>query len=398
MKRYTLLERLELPRGFQAAGVSAGLKKSRRKDMAVILSELPAAMAGVFTTNQVQAAPVRLCRERLAGGAGRAIVINSGNANTCNGRNGRRDAERMATLAGGLLGVDSRQVFVCSTGRIGVPLPMETIERGIHALAGRVSARGGNDAARAIMTTDTRLKVCTVRFRADQRLVTLSALAKGAGMIEPHMATMLAFFLTDAAVRPAAMQAALGGAVADSFNRITVDGDQSTNDTVLVMANGAAGNRPLRPGHPDWPVFEAALREATLNLALKMVRDGEGARKLITVRVLGARTAGEADAAARAVANSLLVKTAWAGEYPNWGRVMDALGYSPARVVEEKVDLHYDHLLAVRHGVAAYASLEALKRVQRKPFFTLCINLNLGRGAAVVYTCDCTEEYVRINR
>jgi glutamate N-acetyltransferase/amino-acid N-acetyltransferase len=390
-------EEVILPPGFKAAGVAAGLKKDGRKDMALIVSEQPAVMAGVFTTNQVQAATVKLCRARLVGRTGRAVIINSGNANACTGKQGWRDAERMAQLTGELTGLAPDQVYVSSTGRIGVRMPMELIEAGIRAAVPALSVEGGTDASLAIMTTDTRPKRITASFEVDGKPATLTALAKGAGMIEPNMATMLAYILTDAVVEAGALQACLSAAVEQSFNRITVDGDRSTNDTVLFMANGVAGNRPLEPRHPDWKTFEHAVRELTLKLAMKMVEDGEGVTKVVTVRVSGARTPQEAETAARSVANSLLVKTSWAGEYPNWGRVMDALGYSRARVEEDKVDISYDRLPAARGGLYAGTPMDDLKRVVRQKAFTLTIHLNLGPGEAVVYTCNCTEEYVRIN-
>lgn len=396
-KKIVWSDEIRLPRGFRASGVAAGLKKENRKDMALIVSDQPAAVAGTFTTNQVQAATVKLCRERLAGRTGRGVIVNSGNANACTGAQGLKDAERMAQLTGELAGVPPELIFVSSTGRIGVQMPMDKIEAGIRAAVPALSPDGGDDASLAIMTTDTRPKRVTARFDVDGKPVTLCALAKGSGMIEPNMATMLAYLLTDAAVEAQALQMALSAAVEDSFNRITVDGDRSTNDTVLIFANGLAGNRPLEPGHPDWKTFEHAVRELTLKLALKMVEDGEGVTKVVTVKVLGAKTAQDAELAARSVANSLLVKTSWAGEYPNWGRVMDALGYSRARVEEDKVDIAYDQLPACRGGLYAGTPIDDLKRIVRQKAFTLTINLNLGAGETVVYTCNCTEEYVRIN-
>jgi glutamate N-acetyltransferase/amino-acid N-acetyltransferase len=390
-------ETVQLPGGYRAAGEAIGLKRSGRRDMALLVSDIPAAVAGVFTTNQVQSATVKLDRERLRGGVARAIIVNSGNANACNGPQGLRDADRMTELTGLLLGAPKKQVFVCSTGRIGIAMPMAIIEEGIGKVTAALSPRGGKNAATAIMTTDTRIKHATVALKINGKLVTLTGMAKGAGMIEPNMATMLAFLLTDAAVEQKALQGALKAAADQSFNRVSVDGDRSTNDTTLLLANGAAGNKPLKPGHPDWAKFCAALNAVALNLAIKMAADGEGATKLVTVRVLGAKNDFDADLAARAVANSLLVKTSWVGDYPNWGRLMDSIGYSRAKVVEEKVSIHYDNLLAVKDGVFATTPLKTLEKIQRQKKFTITINLNLGRGAAVVYTCDCTEEYVRIN-
>jgi glutamate N-acetyltransferase/amino-acid N-acetyltransferase len=231
----------------------------------------------------------------------------------------------------------------------------------------------------------------------DGKPVTVTGMCKGAGMIEPNMATMLCYLLTDAVVDSDALQSCLTDAVKKSFNRITVDGDRSTNDTVLLMANGEAGNKPLKKSHPDWDAFCEAVNTITMNLALKIVEDGEGASKVVTIRVKGARNEAEADIAARSVANSLLVKTSWVGDYPNWGRIMDALGYSEAKVDEGRVEIRYDDMPAAKDGVAAGTSLEDLKRVQRQKAFTIDIDLHLGAGEAVVYTCNCTEEYVRIN-
>ena len=390
-------EEIVLPTGFRAAGVAAGIKRPGIRDMALIVSDRPAVAAGVFTTNKVCAATVKLDRERLRGRIGRAIVVNSGNANACTGAAGVRDARRMAALTAERLGLDERTVFVCSTGRIGVPMPMPVIEKGIEQLVAAVSPEGGKDASEAILTTDTRPKRWTVRFRAGGRACTLTGMAKGAGMIEPKMATMLAFLLTDAAVAPAALQRALKTAVDGSFNRITVDGDRSTNDTVLLLANGAAGNPPLAEGRPGWRAFEAALAEVTLQLAKMIVRDGEGATRVAVIRVRGARDDRDADIAARSVANSLLVKTAWAGDDANWGRVMDALGYSAAKVVEEKVDLRFGPHWAVRRGAPGPATDAELRAVVAQPEFEVAIDLHLGKGEAIVYTCNITEEYVRIN-
>jgi len=396
-KKVTITEEIVLPKGFKASGAAVGLKKGNKRDMALLLSDVPATMAGTFTTNQVKAATVKLCQKRLAGRIGRAVIINSGNANACNGPQGLVDAERMAALTAKLIGADEKHVYVCSTGRIGVRLPMDIIEKGIPKTVEKLSKEGGVSAAEAIMTTDTRMKVCTAKLTVDDKTVTLTAMCKGAGMIEPNMATMLAFIMTDADVDANALQSCLTDAVNRSFNRVTVDGDRSTNDTVLFFANGQAGNRPLKPTHSDWKVFCEAVNAITINLALKIVADGEGASKVVTVRVKGARTEADADIAARSVANSLLVKTSWVGEYPNWGRVMDALGYSDAKIEEEKVEIRYDDKLAARNGVVAWSSVDDLKRVQRQKAFTIDIDLHIGKGEAVVYTCDCTEEYVRIN-
>ena len=388
-----------LPAGFRAAGIVAGLKKSRKPDMALFFSDVPAVLAGTFTTNQVKAATVRLDAERVAGGGGaRGVVVNSGQANACTGKQGYRDAQAMAAHAAQQFGVPAEQFLVCSTGRIGVPLRMDVILPGIEKLARSVAPAGGEAAARGIMTTDTRPKRFTATFSADGHPCRFTGIAKGAGMIQPCMATMLAFLLTDAKVDRRAMQKALKAAVDKSFNRISVDADQSTNDTVLLLANGCAGNRALKPGHRDWPAFVAALEGVTFRLAMEMVRDGEGAQKMVTVNVRGARTPADAEAAARSVANSFLVKTSWVGSYPNWGRIMDALGYSPAAIDENRVEIRYDHLLAAKNGLKAGASIAQLSKVAAQKEFAITIDLHLGRHAATVYSCDCTEEYVKINK
>ena len=388
-----------LPAGFRAAGIVAGLKKSRKPDMALFFSDVPAVLAGTFTTNQVKAATVRLDAARVADvGVARGIVVNSGQANACTGKQGLKDAQAMAVHAAKQFDVAPETFLVCSTGRIGVPLRMDIILPGIEKLATAVVPTGGESAARGIMTTDLVPKRYTATFRANGRTCRFTGIAKGSGMIQPCMATMLAFLLTDAKVDRRALQKALKAAVDKSFNRISVDADQSTNDTVLLLANGCAGNATLKPGHPDWPAFVAALEGVTFRLAMAMVRDGEGAQKLVTVRVQGARTPADAEAAARSVANSFLVKTSWVGSYPNWGRIMDALGYSPARVDETKVEIRYGKLLCARNGLKAGASIEQLSKVAAQKEFTITIDLHLGRHAATVYSCDCTEDYVKINK
>ena len=365
--------------------------------MALIYSTTPAAAAAVFTTNRVQAAPVKLDRAHLAAGCGRAIIVNSGNANACTGARGEQDALAMAKLTAELLGIPASTVFVCSTGAIGRTLPMDLIAAGIRQAAGQLSAAGGADAARAIMTTDTRRKQIALRLEIDGRPVTIGGMAKGSGMIAPNMATMLAFITTDAAVEQPALQSALRDAVNRSFNRITVDGDQSTNDTALCLANGAAGNTALRPGRPGWALFQRALRDLTLQLALMIVRDGEGATKLVTVRARNAPGRRAAGRVARAIAQSLLVKTSWFGADPNWGRVICAAGYAGAAIRPELIDIAYDGQLAVRGGQSAGLAEEALRAVIARPEFTLEVDLHQGRSSATIYTCDCSDKYVAIN-
>ena len=387
---------LPLPKGFSAAGIAAGIKKNK-KDMALIVSDVSSDAAAVFTTNQVKAAPVKWDIRVVEHNGARAIVMNSGNANACTGEQGMADTEAMAALAAGKLGIKPLDVFVCSTGTIGKPLPMDKIPGGIELLFDAVSPAGGMDAAEAMMTTDLVSKTVTVEIDLDGKPVRITGLAKGSGMIEPNMATMLAFILTDAAVEKHALQCALRSAADTSFNRITVDGDRSTNDTAICLANGLAGNEVITQNSKHWKLFFQTLEKVMFDLAMMIVKDGEGATRVITVKVTGAATNGEADEAARAVANSMLNKTAWAGKRPNWGRIMDAIGYSYAQVQENKVDIDYDDVPAVRKGMAAGTPEEKLVAAVSKEAFTININLNLGDSSTVVYTCNCTEDYVRIN-
>jgi glutamate N-acetyltransferase/amino-acid N-acetyltransferase len=366
--------------------------------MALIVSDAPSVTAGVFTTNQIKAAPVKWDIQVVEHNRSRAIVMNSGVANACTGVKGEADTQAMAALTAGTLGVDPADVFVCSTGTIGKFLPMDKIADGIEALFENLSPDNGQDAAEAMMTTDLVPKSLSVEIEIDGKPVRITGLAKGSGMIEPNMATMLAFILTDANVEKHALQCALRAATDTTFNRISVDGDQSTNDSVIALANGMAGNETLTQSSRDWNLFFQTLEKLMFELAMMIVRDGEGATKLVTVRVIGAASNGEADEAARAVANSMLNKTAWAGKRPNWGRIMDAIGYSHAQVQENRVDITYDAVPVVRGGMAfEETSIEDAVEVVSKNEFTIHINLNLGAGEAVVYTCDCTEDYVRIN-
>jgi glutamate N-acetyltransferase/amino-acid N-acetyltransferase len=419
------------PRGFLAAGVFCDIKrlgtgkgsdKGPKRDLALLVSETPASVAGLFTTNQVCAAPVKLCAARVPSGIAQAIVINSGNANACTGRQGVRDARAMAELTGRALALPPERVLVASTGRIGVPLPMPNVGAGIAAAAERLGATPADaDAAvEAIMTSDTRPKQLAVELRLGRALVRIGGICKGAGMIQPGMsptgarpaarprglhATMLGFLTTDAAIAPKPLQAALTEAVALSFNRITVDGDMSTNDTVLVLANGLAGNPRLGSvKHPHFAAFQAALGHVCLELAKMIVRDGEGVHRVVTVRVSGAASDKDADASARAVGNSALVKTSWHGGDPNWGRIMDALGYSPAKVIEERVDIGYSApggkriLWSLRRGQPTKATFKELCAAVAPKEFDLHVRLNLGRGTAVLYAADLTEEYVDFNK
>lgn len=390
------------PQGFFAAGVHCGLKPGR-PDLALVVSDRLAAAAGVFTTNRVQAAPVRYSRRALESGTARAIVVNSGNANACTGERGERDARAMAQGTAHALGIAPEHVLVASTGVIGVPLPIAKIEAGIAAAAGLVLGQrddaqrqaGGAEAASAILTTDTRAKTLALRVELPGGPVTVGGMAKGAGMIHPDMATTLAFLTTDAAIEAPLLRALLRDAVDRSFNCITVDGDTSTNDCMLVMANGAA-EVPVA-GDEAVDRFAAALRAACLELAKMVVRDGEGATKLLTIRVSGARSDAEAKQAAMAVATSLLVKTAVHGGEPNWGRILSAVGRSGAQMREEKTRIFLGDLEIVSGGVGALTDLAPAAAALAQPEIELTIELGLGPGTAQVYTCDLSAEYVRIN-
>ena len=385
-------------RGFRACGVAAGIKYPNRKDVALVVADAPAAVAALYTTNKVEAAPVQIDRERTRTGQAQAVIVNSGCANACTGETGLKNARDMARVAADALGIAEELVLVCSTGVIGVNLPMDRIEAGAKKAAGALSREGGHDAACAIMTTDTVDKQVAVEMEIDGKTVCIGGMCKGSGMIEPNMATMLGFLTTDAAVHPKALDLALREAVEVSFNRVVVDGDRSTNDTVILMASGVAGNQILTPYHPQWQYFVDALTVVCLELGKKMVLDGEGATKFVTVLVKGARTAEDAQKAARAVSKSALVKTSWFGIDPNWGRVIAAVGYSGAEVDDQKAQIYYGDICAYDQGrVADKALLKAMQDVMRKRAFDVTVNLNLGVGEDTVYTCDFSYDYVKIN-
>jgi glutamate N-acetyltransferase/amino-acid N-acetyltransferase len=352
----------------------------------------------MFTSNAVFAAPVRLCREALQSGQAAAVIINSGCANACTGESGWDAAKQMAANTAEALGVAAENVFVCSTGTIGKPLPIAKISAALPQLNAALSEAGGAEAARAIMTTDTVPKEYAVELETGGVTIRVGGMAKGVGMIEPNLATMLAYITTDAAVAPDALQACLKQAVEQSFNSITVDGDMSTNDTVLLLANGVAGGDLLDANHSDWTAFCEAVNAVALALAKKMVADGEGATKFVTVSVQGAQSDADADLAARAIANSLLCKTAWFGGDPNWGRVIAAVGYSGAEVKQDLIEIRFGDVLTVSGGcMAPGVALADIEKVYAQKAFEIGVDLHLGNGVSTVYTCDCSYEYVKIN-
>ena len=387
------------PQGFEAGSIYCGIKAGNKgsPDIALLLSRLPAAAAATFTTNKVKAAPVRVSRAHLRSPDVRAIVANSGNANACTGLPGLENAKRMCAATAAAFDLRDSQVMVCSTGRIGVQLPIEKIETSLAGAAQCLSRNGSAAAARAIMTSDTFPKEYAVEFTAHGKHIRVGGIAKGAGMIDPNMATMLCFITTDAAIGQATLQKAVSVSVEQSFNRITIDGDMSTNDTVLALANGAAGNKPLKYGTREFKAFQAALDEVTRELAWMIVKDGEGVTKFVEVRVNGAASLADARRAAEAIANSTLVKCAWFGEDPNWGRIMDALGYCGARMREEMVDIYYEGILAVEGGMLARTPMEKLREIVKQKRFTICVDLNIGRAEHIVYTTDFSTEYVKLN-
>jgi glutamate N-acetyltransferase / amino-acid N-acetyltransferase len=420
------------PKGFKATGVFCDIKrlgtgkgsnKGNKRDLALIVSDEPCNVAGMFTTNQVCAAPVKICVERMKRGTAQAVVVNSGNANACTGKQGMVDAREMVGFTERALILPKGSALVGSTGRIGVTMPMDNVRAGIIEAAVELgsSIEHAAHAVEAIMTSDTRPKQIAVEFKLGGKTVRIGGMCKGAGMIQPGMsatgkrpaafpaglhATMLSFITTDAAIGAKTLQSCLQEAVAQSFNRITVDGDMSTNDTVLVLANGLAGNRNIehRTSNAEHRIFQEAMNYVCLELAKKIVRDGEGVHRVVTVRVNGAKSIADADAAARAVANSALVKTSWHGGDPNWGRIIDAIGYSAATVVEEKIDIGYSAsggkkiLWSLKRGQPTKATFKELCAAVAPKEFDLHINLNLGKANAVMYAADLTEEYVDFNK
>jgi glutamate N-acetyltransferase/amino-acid N-acetyltransferase len=386
------------PRGFRAAGLHCGIKKAGVLDLALIVSDRSGPIAGVFTTNQVVAAPVTLDRLHLRQGVGRAILINSGNANACTGRPGMAAAQRTAAVVARTLGIPLHEVFVGSTGVIGRPLPVDRILKAVPHLFERVSSLGGLNAARAILTTDLKPKTIARRARINGRTVIIGGMAKGSGMIHPAMATMLGYLTTDAAITRTALQRALRQAVDESFNCVSVDGDTSTNDTVLCLANGLAGNRPIMEGTPAFRQFVRLLTEACQTLALAICRDGEGVTKVVKIDVQGARNTLQAKQVANTIGTSNLVKTALFGEDANWGRVMAAIGRAGVTLDPAKIDVSFGGVPMVSKGVSLGPAAERrIAKVFRCKEFTIQVKLGKGRHRSHLWTTDLSYDYVRIN-
>ena len=377
--------------GFVAGATGCGIKSGTvtRDDLAVIFTGTPATAAATFTTNKVKAAPVRISAEHLRGGHVQAIVLNSGNANACTGAAGLADARAMAAATAKLLALKTSQVLVCSTGRIGVPMPMPPVLKGLSRL--KLTRTGSGKAAKAIMTSDTFHKELALEVTTHDGKFRIGGVAKGAGMIDPNMATMLCVITTDAIVSADALRKTLRESVEDSFNRITIDGDMSTNDTVILLANGASAISPSPA------IFRSALDFVTRALARMIVEDGEGVSRFVEVEVRRAASGADARKAAEAIANSMLVKCAWAGGDPNWGRILDAVGYSGAKMKESVTDIFYDALPVAVNGMVSTTPMKKLRQIAAKKAFRVTVDLKLGKASHVVWTTDLTEEYVRLN-
>ena len=387
-------------KGFKTSAVACGIKNPEveRLDLALIHSTVPCTSAGAFTTNRVKAAPVKLCQTHLRKGPIRTIIANSGNANACTGVQGIHDAREMADGVAKPLGLKRSEVAVCSTGVIGLPMPMVRITPKFEALVDGLARKQGTEVARAIMTSDTREKELSVSFDLGSHRVRLGGCVKGAGMICPSMATMLCFITTDANIPQDCLQRAVHDAVEESFNRITIDGDTSTNDSVIVLANGQSGMSPARKNGPRCRQFQRALTWLMLELAKAVVRDGERVTKFVHVKVQGARTYIDAKKVAEAVCKSALVKASWNGGDPNWGRIIHAVGYSRARIREELIDISYNDIPACQGGIQAQTSMDKLREVAAQDEFRIEIHLNQGTAEYDMYSSDFSPEYIDFNR
>ncbi len=388
---------ITFPQGFKAAGVKAGIKKSGNLDLALIYTEKEAAVAGTFTKNQVAAAPVYVSKEVVKGGKAHAICANAGCANACTGEQGLADARAMAKEAADAVGCAANEVIVASTGVIGVQLPMDKVKKGVKAAAAELSENGSVNAGNAIITTDTYSKACATEVEIGGKKVRFGAIAKGSGMIQPDMATMLCFITTDAAIDQPLLQAALSEVVEVTFNMISIDGDMSTNDMAIVLANGAAGNATITKKDKDYEIFRDTLKELCTGLSQRIAADGEGATKFLTINVTGAKTFESAKQVGMSVAKSPLVKTAFFGEDPNWGRVICAVGYSGVPMEPEKTVVKFGGIAVYDKGVGAKFDETALRKVMAEHDVVIDVELGLGNAEATVWSCDFSYEYVKIN-
>lgn len=385
-----------VPQGFVAAGVRCGIKQ-QGPDLAIICSDRECAAAGVFTTNAFKAASVIRDQLKMKSGRSRAIVANSGNANACTGERGLADVDSICRLTSGLLSIPEEHVLNASTGIIGVPLPMDKIEAGVRSAVSQLSRSGGAEAAQAIMTTDTRPKTAAYEITIGGKSVRIGGICKGSGMICPNMATMLCFITTDALIDAKLLKKSLVAAVECSFNSLTVDGDMSTNDSVMVLANGASGCPEITAGDENHDSFESALSLVCGDLARAIARDGEGATKYVEVSVVNAESYEDAKAAAMTIANSPLVKTAIFGEDPNWGRILCAAGRSSAKVVPERTSLHIGDLKIVENGEPLCVDADLAHNAMKPEALTITVDLGVGSACATALTCDFSYDYIRIN-
>jgi glutamate N-acetyltransferase/amino-acid N-acetyltransferase len=386
------------PKGFLAAGIHSGIKQAEQLDLALVTSEIPGPIAGVFTKNTIPAAPVILDRQHLKKGVGQAIIINSGNANAFTGTDGLEHAREMAQLVARQLAIPKHRVFVGSTGVIGIPLSMPLIRKGIPVLASRLKKTGHRDAAQAIMTTDTRPKTIAIQQRIGGKLVTIGGMAKGSGMIHPDMATMLAYLTTDAVIEQKTLQKTLQTVADQTFNCISIDGETSTNDTVLCIANGMAGNRTIHPTVSAYEQFQKLLHEACHYLAMAICHDGEGVTKTIEIQVTEAASHKAARQFAHTLATSPLVKTAIFGADPNWGRIIAALGRSGYSLRPDRIVIAFNQLTIVKDGQGLGPRIERqIQKVMQRPSFTIAVSLGMGKGAATQWTTDLTYDYIKIN-
>ena len=382
--------------GFLASGISSGIKEKNKKDLGMLFSEQPATAVGAFTTNKIKAAPVLISKEKIKQKNSQAIIVNSGNANACTGDMGLKDASDLCKLTAEKLGVSEKLVMVSSTGIIGVALPMDKIKTNIPHLVDSLSPMGLNDFAEAIMTTDTIPKIVMKKSMIDSKEVTFCGIAKGSGMIMPRMATLLAFIITDVAINPELLDDVFIEAVNNSFNRITIDGETSTNDMVIMMANGRAANTFFPKESSDYQTFKSLLNDLFLDLSKLILKDAEGATKTIYVRVEEAKSNEEANKIAFQIANSNLVKTAFFGEDPNWGRILSAIGTVDAEIIPGRIDISFDDVTVVKNSIRTGMEIQA-KQILMKKEFQVTINLHIGQGTAEVGTTDLTTEYVKIN-
>ena len=389
---------LTAPKGFVAAGVRAGLKASGKHDVAVIMSIVPAATGAVFTQNKICAAPVLISREVNKRPDAQAIVVNSGCANACTGEQGMADVKAMQKEAGKCLDIDPDSIFVSSTGVIGQFLPMDKLLKGIKLAAAQININEGESAALAIQTTDTFVKKIAYEFEIGGKKATIAGIAKGAGMIHPNMATMLNYITTDAAVAPDLLKRMVKAVADKSFNMVVVDGDTSTNDSMIVLANGLAENEIVfSEKHPDYPVFYQALLQTAQDLAKMIAHDGEGATKFLEVNIVGAASFADAKAAAMAIAKSPLVKTAFFGEDPNWGRILCAAGYSGAAMDPNRANLSIGGRRLVEKGMNVNVPLAELKPIMAEHDISMTVDMAVGNEKATVWTCDFSYDYVKIN-